>query len=130
MPASCFDAGQAEVGDPEFAGVVDQQVGRLDVAVEDAVLVGVVEGLGGLDAEPGDGAEVFAGVEGGERGNGGCKARRCRAVGDAAGSGWGGVAPAISAIAVAGPSASCTATPHAAVPAELRRSSAPGSGLR
>ena len=66
-----FDAGQAEVGDPELAGVVDQEVGRLDVAVEDAVLVGVVEGFGGLDAEPGDRAEVFAGVEGGEGGEGG-----------------------------------------------------------
>ena len=54
---------QAEVGDPEFAGVVDQQVGRLDVAVEDAVLVGVVESFGRLDAELGDRAVVFAGGE-------------------------------------------------------------------
>ena len=74
MPASCFDAGQAEVGDPEFAVVVEQQVGRLDVAVEDAVLVGVVEGLGRLDAEAGDRAVVFAGVERRES----LKRRRCR----------------------------------------------------
>ena len=96
MPASCFDAGEAEVGDPEFESVgitlrvmiraalrpvafitrsvmttLDQEVGRLDVAVEDAVLVGVVEGFGRLDAELGDGAEVVAGGESGERGEGG-----------------------------------------------------------
>ena len=41
---------------------LDEEVGRLDVAVEDAVLVGVVEGFGGLDAELGDGAEVLAGL--------------------------------------------------------------------
>ena len=44
-----------------FAGGVEQQVGRLDVAVEDAVLVGVVQGLGGLHAEAGDGAVVVGG---------------------------------------------------------------------
>jgi hypothetical protein len=69
-----FDAGQAEVGDPEFAVGVEQQVGGLDVAVDDAQLVGVVQGFGGLDAQFGDAAEVsggglFAlGAEGGEDG--------------------------------------------------------------
>ena len=58
-----FDAREAEVGDPELAALpsIYEQVGRLDVAVEDAVLVGVVEGFGGLDAELGDGAEIFVG---------------------------------------------------------------------
>ena len=35
-PAVALDLGQAEVGDPEVALGVEQQVGRLDVAVEDA----------------------------------------------------------------------------------------------
>jgi hypothetical protein len=64
-----FHPREAEVGDREFAGVVDQQVGRFDVAMEDAVLVGVVEGLSGLDAEVGDGAKVVARVEVGEGGD-------------------------------------------------------------
>jgi hypothetical protein len=50
----------AKIGTVPF----DEQVGWFDVAVEDAVLVGVVEGLGGLDAELGDGAEVLAAGEG------------------------------------------------------------------
>jgi hypothetical protein len=65
-----FDAREAEVGDPEFAGVVDEEVGRLDIAVENAVLMGMVERFGGLNAEAGDGAEVFAAGESGERGAG------------------------------------------------------------
>ena len=36
--------GQAEVGDVRLALVVEQDVGRLEVAVEDAALVGVVDG--------------------------------------------------------------------------------------
>ena len=43
---------QAEVGDPGDLVLVDQQVGRLDVAVQDPLVVGVLEGLGGLDADP------------------------------------------------------------------------------
>jgi hypothetical protein len=62
-----FDARQAEVGHPEFAGVIQEQIAGFDVAMEDAVLVGVVEGFGGLDAELGDGAVVVAGTEVGER---------------------------------------------------------------
>ncbi len=43
---------------------LQHQVRRFDVAVDDAHLVGVVEGFGGLDAELGDGAEEVAGVVG------------------------------------------------------------------
>ena len=45
--------GQAEVGDPHRAAHVQQQVGRLDVAVQDALLVGVFQGIGHLPADVG-----------------------------------------------------------------------------
>src|SRR5581483_2339143 len=51
-------AGQAEVGDPDDALVVEEQVGRLDVAVDDAAGVGVGEAVGGLGADVGDPAVV------------------------------------------------------------------------
>ena len=41
-------AGQAEVGDQRLARVVEQDVGRLQVAVDDAALVGVMHGAGDL----------------------------------------------------------------------------------
>ena len=49
--------GQSEIGEPEVAARVDHQVPRLDVAVEHALLVRVVERLGRLDAEAGHRAE-------------------------------------------------------------------------
>ena len=55
--------GQAEVGDPEMAVRIHQQVRRLDVAVHDAHLVCVVESFGRLDAQPGDLAEPLAGID-------------------------------------------------------------------
>ena len=51
--AAVEEAGQAEVGDPEVAGRVEQEVRRLDVAMEDAQAVGVGEGLGRLQGQPG-----------------------------------------------------------------------------
>ena len=43
--------GQAEVGDAEPPVGIEQQVGRLDVPVDQAAAVGVVETGGGLDAD-------------------------------------------------------------------------------
>src|SRR5262249_14304228 len=50
--------GQAEVGDVRVPLVVDQDVGRLEVAVQDAAGVGVGDRLGGLVDEAGGGAGV------------------------------------------------------------------------
>jgi hypothetical protein len=58
QPGVALDVGQAKVGDPEAAAAVQQQVGLLDVAVDDAQLVGVVQRLGRLDAQLGHAAEV------------------------------------------------------------------------
>ena len=44
--------GQAEVGDVRLALGVEQDVGRLEVAVQDAPLVGVVHRLGRLGHQP------------------------------------------------------------------------------
>ncbi len=43
--------GQPEVGDPESAVGVEEQVGRLDVPVDEPAAVGVVEPGGGLEAD-------------------------------------------------------------------------------
>jgi hypothetical protein len=62
-------AGQAEVGDPQLAAPVDEQVGRLDVAMDDALVVGVLQRPGGLQAEVGGRAEKGR-VPGGGAGGG------------------------------------------------------------
>ena len=59
-----LEPGQAEIGDPEVALDVQQEVGRLDVAVHDAELVRVVERLGRLDAQRGGRSEVLAAAGG------------------------------------------------------------------
>ena len=51
-------ASQAEVGDPDAPLGIDQQVGRLDVAVDHALVVCMREGVGRLEADLGDPAEV------------------------------------------------------------------------
>ena len=40
--------GQPEVGNPEVPVLAEQEVGRLDVTVDDSLGVGVVEGPAGL----------------------------------------------------------------------------------
>ena len=47
------DLGQAEIGDPDSPARVEQQVRRLDVAVDDSLGVGVGQCVGDLDADPG-----------------------------------------------------------------------------
>jgi hypothetical protein len=54
-----IDLGQPEVRDPGGPLGVQQQVGRLDVAVQDAVPVGVLQRLGHLHPEPGDAAVIL-----------------------------------------------------------------------
>ena len=51
---SRWESRQAEVGDPERAVGIDQEVGRLDVAMDDSQAMGVVKRVGGLGAQPGD----------------------------------------------------------------------------
>ena len=50
--------GQPEIGDPQVGVQINQQIGRLDVAMHHAHLVGVFQGEGGLHAQPGHGAEI------------------------------------------------------------------------
>ncbi len=52
-----LEQSQAEIGDPEIAAHVEQQVGRLDVAMDDAGLMCVFERLGRLLHELGNSAE-------------------------------------------------------------------------
>ena len=58
------DLGQAEVGDPELPAEVQQQVARLDVAVHDPRLMGVLERERRLPAQPGHAVEIPAAVRG------------------------------------------------------------------
>ena len=53
-------AGQAEVIDAQPTGRRQLQVRRIDVPVDDALVVGVVQGVGHLSHQAGDGVEVAA----------------------------------------------------------------------
>ena len=48
-----FAAGQAEVHEVRLAVAIDHDVGRLQVAVDDALLVGMVQGIGDFRAQLG-----------------------------------------------------------------------------
>ena len=50
---------QPEIGDPQIAMRIDQQVGGLDVAMDDALIVGVFQSLRGLRHQPHDFAKGF-----------------------------------------------------------------------
>ena len=63
--------GEAEVGDPQHATLVEEEVGRLDVAVNDTALVGVGQALRGLDAEFGYPATALPRFQFPGTGNGG-----------------------------------------------------------
>ena len=45
--------GDAEIGQHGLAGIGDQDVGGFDIAVDDALLVGVIQGAGHRREEPG-----------------------------------------------------------------------------
>ncbi len=57
QPGVPLEPRQAEVGDPELAAVVDQQVGWLDVPMEYALFVGVFQRLGRLNPQARRGLE-------------------------------------------------------------------------
>ena len=52
------ELGQAEVGHPDVAHRVQQEVRRLDVAVQHAAQMGVLQGVGHLGTDPCDLAKV------------------------------------------------------------------------
>jgi hypothetical protein len=49
-----LEAGQAEIGDPDLALAVEHQIRRLDVAVNDALFMRVVQGVSRVGDERGD----------------------------------------------------------------------------
>ncbi len=49
--ATVNEVGEAEIGDPEVARPVDQEVCRLDVAVDDSEVMGMGQRLGGLQGQ-------------------------------------------------------------------------------
>ena len=63
-----FDAGQSEVGHPQAARLINHQIRRLNVTVDDPPLVSVVERLGRLDPDASDPLQIgeIAGCVGGE----------------------------------------------------------------
>ena len=60
QPGVAGDLGQAEVGDPELAPKVEQEVARLDVPMHDPGLVGVLDRQGRLPAKIGHAVEMIS----------------------------------------------------------------------
>ena len=59
---SRIDPRQAEIGDVDFSRRVEQQIARLDVAMHDAVCMGVIECFGNLNPESRDAAVILGPV--------------------------------------------------------------------
>ena len=57
-----LELGQAKIGDPHLAPAVEQQIGRLDVAMDDPHLVGVFEHFGGLPGNRGHTLKIVVGA--------------------------------------------------------------------
>ena len=53
-------AGEAEVGHPELAVAVQEQIGGLDVAMDDAAFVGRLQGRRGLNPQANDRPNILA----------------------------------------------------------------------
>ena len=54
---------QSEIGDPQITMHIEQKIAGLNVAVQDALLVGIGQGLGRLDPEPSDVFQIHRTVE-------------------------------------------------------------------
>ena len=67
LRAGLLVLGKIEVEEQRLAFGTDQDVGRLDVAVQDAPVVGVLQSVGKLSDHPGSGLEV---AEAANHGNG------------------------------------------------------------
>ena len=68
---SIVEVGQAEVGNPDVSAEVDQEIRRLDVPVNDALLVGILQGFCRLGHAPRDrpvALRLFSGTVGREMG--------------------------------------------------------------
>src|SRR5579884_417465 len=59
-----LELSESEIGDPEMAVRVHHQIAGFDVTVNDAILVSMFQRLGGLNAEPSNGAVKAAAVGG------------------------------------------------------------------
>ena len=62
-PTSRFPRPQAKIDDVRLAVAIDQDIARLDVAMNDPLLVSVLQGVGDLDHHLGGVAGVSRGAE-------------------------------------------------------------------
>ena len=69
--AVAFDGGQAEIGKPQRPALINKQIRRLNISVDDAAAVSVLQRFGRLNAEPGNGAIESGAAVGAECGEGG-----------------------------------------------------------